>query len=427
MEHKKVIIFDKDETLLGHFNREDGTYCNIVRPGIDKLIDTLKQAKSQGIDIVLYTSAKLSEEELIEQFNKPELTDLFDRIITRDTPVKMPEILQKYMDSDNKGPDIRILESAKEAKQITTLGYDQILFIDESFGENRSAISLEIIEKQKQDLTCFIPKSFYPNTDIKSPYIYAAMKDIECEKILHQIILQKDKIYTCDKICEEIKAFSIKNFEPGIVSNLDATYVDIERIKEDINKINSIPELSNKGFSDIDTEVKIIFKQEKQEKEENGGLYNKGFKELIKDSKLKNYKKYNRILPEETHDNYVSATISLRILAIAQDYPQDIIDATILNPDFINDLCPEMYKERPELIITAVEQAPSIERAVEMIGLFPESFKESHREELEAATIKAGTIEKDDLKLDKETMDLINKELENSQKQDRPEVRELEQ
>ena len=80
--HKKAIILDMDETL------ESGRYRNkydkntdiimILRPNLNILINKLQEVKKQGIDIILFTTAR---NEWVERFFKlkPEFKLLFNK------------------------------------------------------------------------------------------------------------------------------------------------------------------------------------------------------------------------------------------------------------------------------------------------------------------------------------------------------------
>lgn len=64
-ENKKAIILDMDNTLINGVNRTDSETVMILRPNLDELITKLKEAKKNGIDIVLCTT---SREEWVNRF-----------------------------------------------------------------------------------------------------------------------------------------------------------------------------------------------------------------------------------------------------------------------------------------------------------------------------------------------------------------------
>ncbi len=80
---KKAIILDMDETLEHGIRDRNRELMMVLRPNIDELVTKLQEAKKQGIDIILCTTAN---ELWVKRFLdlKPEFRDLFDKVFNRD-------------------------------------------------------------------------------------------------------------------------------------------------------------------------------------------------------------------------------------------------------------------------------------------------------------------------------------------------------
>ena len=127
-EKRKVIILDMDNTLEAGDYGDDYKMMMTVRPHIKELIEKLKDAKKQNIDVLLCTTAK---QPWVDRFLKlePEFVDIFDRMLTRDNEEEWKYIIKSKnpveYDAYMKDSDIG------NGKPVTTLGYDSILFIDD--------------------------------------------------------------------------------------------------------------------------------------------------------------------------------------------------------------------------------------------------------------------------------------------------------
>ena len=156
--HKRAIILDLDETLEHGIPRgmlipgENGLLM-VLRPGLDELIDKLKQAKEQGIDIVLCTTAK---QLWIDRFFdlKPEFRTLFDKMLTRDNKAEW-----EHFDKEKNPLEYEAHRKdsfLRNAKPVTTFGYDFVLFIDDNPHEGRNLSNLFEITRRKVRKRCNI-------------------------------------------------------------------------------------------------------------------------------------------------------------------------------------------------------------------------------------------------------------------------------
>lgn len=126
----------------------------ILRPHLDELITKLKEAKKQGIDIVLCTTAK---NEWVERFLtlKPEFRTLFNRMLTRDNENEWKDFKAEQNPVEYEVGQIDY--NAVNSKPVTTFGYDSIVFIDNSSTEYQRLKRLfEIAQgKLEKDVTYF--------------------------------------------------------------------------------------------------------------------------------------------------------------------------------------------------------------------------------------------------------------------------------
>ena len=132
---KRAIIMDMDETLehgiyRGEYNAGDGAMMTL-RPNLDELVSKLQEAKKNGIDIVLCTTAR---NRWIERFLelKPEFRGLLDKMLTRDN-----EDEWKYIDETTYPIERECYGWRSAQKPVTTFGYDSVLFIDDNPMESR--------------------------------------------------------------------------------------------------------------------------------------------------------------------------------------------------------------------------------------------------------------------------------------------------
>lgn len=127
MEVKKAIVLDMDNTLECGVrnNSPERNYTMFLRPGIDEVVEKLKQAKERKIDIILCTTGN---NKWVERFLslKPEFRELFTKIYSRDNQREWQGII-----SYEEFP----IESTfwnPNGKPVTTWGYNSVLFIDDA-------------------------------------------------------------------------------------------------------------------------------------------------------------------------------------------------------------------------------------------------------------------------------------------------------
>ncbi len=202
---KRAIILDMDETL------EHGTFkSNIVygengsmmtlRPGLDELIEKLKKARSQGIDIALCTTAHNS---WVERFLtlRPEFKEIFDKLYTRDN-------------EDDWNP------TGCYQKPVETFGYDSVLFIDDNRTERNRLVD---IYKDNQisspiDITYFSGFSFGDQIDLNYLIMYMelAQQDGNLYPKLQELLNIVRNESGCNMMCSVIDTFMSKEFKHGL-------------------------------------------------------------------------------------------------------------------------------------------------------------------------------------------------------------------
>lgn len=234
MEKKKrAIILDMDETLEhGIHKREYGFIENdammVLRPGLDELIAKLQEAKSQGIDIILCTTAYVP---WVERFLnlKPEFKRLFNTRLTGDTLMYWMDYSERRnpleYGAKQKDPDLRY------SKPVTTFGYDSVLFIDNNMVEaDRLKRLFEITQgKLEKDVTFFSSFGFWGG-DIELDQILGSKKRASQRTGISQKLTQYLAIERCEPgchmMCSAIDKFIGKSFVPGL------TLVDEEYSEE---------------------------------------------------------------------------------------------------------------------------------------------------------------------------------------------------
>ena len=135
----------------------------ILRPNLDELVNKLNEAKKEGIDVILCTTANIGWVE--EFFNlKPEFKDLFNKVYTRDNENEWRNYsANDYpFEYDAKFANINI----EYMKPVTTFGYDSILFIDDNRIEGlRLKLLFDITDNRlNKDVTYFSALGFKGDT-----------------------------------------------------------------------------------------------------------------------------------------------------------------------------------------------------------------------------------------------------------------------
>ena len=133
-EKTRAIILDMDETLEHGISKSVCSGAGAMmglRPNLDELIDKLQEAKKQGIDIILCTTAR---GKWVERFLtlKPEFRTLFDKMLTYDNKDEW-----KSIDGTAYPIEHKCYGYLSTQKPVTTFGYDSVLFIDDNPRESR--------------------------------------------------------------------------------------------------------------------------------------------------------------------------------------------------------------------------------------------------------------------------------------------------
>lgn len=269
-EIKRAIILDMDETLERGVFDENSNKIMMLRPNLDKLIEKLKEAKGNGIDIVLCTTAK---HPWVERFLelKPEFREIFDRILTRDNEKEWKYFSEEDypIEYEAKIKDVNI----GNGKPVTTFGYDSILFIDDNILEGERLKSLFDMgqEKLASDVTFFTGYGFYP-PEVYNIFKYteAAKRDDELARIIPEYLQTLRDENGCLIMCTAIDDFMQKKYEPGLAlvdDRYEEQYKEYKKtadgLSEEIeNKMCGLEERLKIDFLDLiydDAEVKAEF------------------------------------------------------------------------------------------------------------------------------------------------------------------------
>lgn len=261
MEIKKAIVLDMDNTLECYEkNNINDDHTMFLRPGLDSVISKLKDAKENGIDIILCSTAVDS---WIERFLtlKPEFREIFTKIYSRDN---------NHEWKDPNYEDFPIEELfIPDGKPVTAFGYNSVLYIDDAPAsldemKNIYADSIddpmaimrmieafeelipdelydEIEDFDKKDLdrvieylpddiksklpsknidTTFFNIPFYSIDSAAVSYIFALLSDPninpETRQKITEFIDYANQEPGCKMICNEIDKFMEKDFAPGL-------------------------------------------------------------------------------------------------------------------------------------------------------------------------------------------------------------------
>lgn len=235
MERKKAIIIDMDETLehgIAQSIYDVGSKLTMVlRPHLDELIIKLNEAKQQGIDIILCTTAT---EKWVERFLnlKPEFKIIFDKILTRDNENEWRNFSKEKYPVEYQARKENV--NLEYGKPVTTFGYDSILYIDDNKMEG---VRLQILfgithGKLNKDVTYFSAFGFNGGRiacDEMLRYNKIAKQNLEFANILREYIEAEKNEQGCNMMCSAIDKFMKKDFAAGL------TLVDDE-YSEEYNK-----------------------------------------------------------------------------------------------------------------------------------------------------------------------------------------------
>lgn len=202
---KRAIILDMDETLEHGTFKSDIVYDQngsmmTLRPRLDRLIQKLKEARSQGSDIIICTTAR---DTWVERFLTliPEFKEILDKLYTRDN-------------EDVWNP------TGCYQKPVETFGYDSVLFIDDNRAERSR---LEDIYEDNQisspiDITYFSGFSFGDQIDLNEliRYMELARQDGNLYLKLQELLNTVRNEPGCDMMCSVIDTFMSKEFRHGL-------------------------------------------------------------------------------------------------------------------------------------------------------------------------------------------------------------------
>lgn len=255
-EIKRAIILDMDETLERGVFDNSSNKIMMLRPNLDKLIEKLKEAKENGIDVVLCTTAT---QPWVERFLelKPEFREVFDRILTRDNEDEWKYFSEEEhpIEYEAKSKDINV----GSGKPVTTFGYNSILFIDDNRTEGERLKRLFDIgqEKLSADVTFFTGYGFYP-PEVSEIFQFteAAKRDDELARIVPEYLQTLRDENGCLIMCTAIDDFMKKEYNPGLIF-VDDRYE--EQYKEYKKSAHSLSEEIEDKMYDLEDKLKIDF------------------------------------------------------------------------------------------------------------------------------------------------------------------------
>lgn len=267
MERKKAIILDMDETLEHGIaqSRYDAGYklIMVLRPHLDKLIIKLKEAKQQGIDIVLCTTANNKWVERLLAL-KPEFRELFDKILTRDNKAEWRNFREEEHPIEYEARSQNV--NLEYGKPVTTFGYDSVLYIDDNRLEG---VRLQILfgithGKLEKDVTYFSGFGFNGGRiacDEILTYRKIAKQNIEFANVLKEYIEAERNEQGCNMMCSAIDKFMKKDFAAGLTL-LDEEYS--EQYNKHQQKIIALQKELQSISKELKLEVNISKKELKQ-------------------------------------------------------------------------------------------------------------------------------------------------------------------
>lgn len=235
MEVKKAIVLDMDNTLECGVrnNSPERNYTMFLRPGIDEVVEKLKQAKERKIDIILCTTGN---NKWVERFLslKPEFRELFTKIYSRDNQREWQGII-----SYEEFP----IESTfwnPNGKPVTTWGYNCVLFIDDA-------------PAVKDNLE----KIYADNTGNRE----GVMKIIKAfSKFLPDEICKGRRKYDKDDLAKAMKYLPENILSKFPSKQIDTTFFEIPFYNIDYSELTGIFDLLNDPNIIPETREKIIQK-----------------------------------------------------------------------------------------------------------------------------------------------------------------------
>ncbi len=274
-ELKRAIILDMDETLeRGMFNGSSDQIMTL-RPNLDKLIEKLNEAKTNGIDIILCTTARQPWVERLLEL-KPQFRDVFDKILTRDNENEWKHFsAEDYpLEYEARSKDINI----GNGKPVTTFGYNSILFIDDNQveGERLKALFDMSEGKLEADVTFFTAYGYYPPSVSEIfAFTEAAKRDDELAELVSDYLHILRDENGCEIMCSAIDDFMQKEYERGITFVDDRYEAEYKEYKKSVYGVSD--EIEDRMY-DLEDKLKIDFSNlifsDSETKEKYENFYN---------------------------------------------------------------------------------------------------------------------------------------------------------
>ena len=190
----------------------------VLRPHLDELLQKLKEAKKQGIDIILCTSATNQWVARFFQL-KPEAFVIFDKLYTHDNQEEW-----KNFDKNLNPVEYNLRRKSNlisQGKPVTTFGYDSILFIDDNLleGEILKLLFESAGTRLNKDVTFFSGFAYnggsVPMTTMMGIQKLSAI-DYELATKMRKYIEFENNNPGCKFMCRVIDKFMYKDFSPGL-------------------------------------------------------------------------------------------------------------------------------------------------------------------------------------------------------------------
>lgn len=190
----------------------------VLRPHLDELLEKLKEAKRQGIDIILCTSA--TNQWVARFFRlKPDFFTVFNKLYTHDNMQEWRNFSEKQNPIEYKIWQENSLIA--QGKPITTFGYDSILFIDDNLLEGE--ILKQLYETAGSDLhtdVTFFSGFAYNGGSIPMSVMMGLKRlstiNYEIASKMKKYIQFEDSNPGCQLMCQVIDKFMRKEFVPGL-------------------------------------------------------------------------------------------------------------------------------------------------------------------------------------------------------------------
>ena len=197
----------------------------VLRPHLDELLQKLKEAKKQGIDIILCTSATNQWVARFFQL-KPEAFVIFDKLYTHDNQEEW-----KNFDKNLNPVEYNLRRKSNlisQGKPVTTFGYDSILFIDDNLleGEILKLLFESAGTRLNKDVT-FFSGFAYNGGSVPMTTMMGIQKlsvfNYELATKMRKYIEFENNNPGCKFMCRVIDKFINKDFSSGLTLE-DSSY-----------------------------------------------------------------------------------------------------------------------------------------------------------------------------------------------------------